>query len=248
MSSATVAWVAALDRRLLRLAERGITPPHTAAQGFEGALVAMGEAISPSDWVFWGRTICAPALTRGAEAEVLLAHAFDGLELGELAARRIVTCTLGPATRVPQAAGLAWAAREDGIAALVELGEDALSDGDVHVGLNFAAVLDSPLVVVVRSTGRRPVVERGEGYGVAALSASAAYDEALPALTEAMGRARIQRQPQLVELRRTNPSSAAAIAAHDDAVEQALRAAEARVAARHPTTLTEPHGATGRRA
>lgn len=221
--------VAALDQRLLRLAQDGVTAPHRSASGFEGALVACGLAVEPNDWIFWGQAVCAPALVRGLSAEHLFAQALDGLEVGQLAQRRIVTCTLGPATRVPQAAGLAWSGRNDGVVALVELGEDALSDGDVHVGLNLGAVLGAPLVVVVRSTGRRPVAARGEGYGIAATEASARLDEALPAVGEAVTRARRTNTPQLVELRQSAPVAASAILRWEEPIEAALAAAERRL-------------------
>jgi TPP-dependent pyruvate/acetoin dehydrogenase alpha subunit len=194
--------VAAVDRTLTQLSSDGLIGPHQPCDGEEATLVGAAAALQAKDWAFWGSQVCVPALLRGLSPETLIADALYATEAAAIAADRIVVCTQGPATRLPHAVGLAWAARKDGVCALVEVGDGSLADGDVHVGLNFAAVMNAPVVFVVRSDGTRPVAERGDGYGMAStrvdgMDASAVF----AAVSTALERARQGGGPSLVEAR-----------------------------------------------
>src|SRR5262249_7747161 len=56
---------------------------------------------------------------------------------------------------IPQAVGLAWAARlrRDDTVALALFGDGATSTGDFHNGVNFAGVFRAPVVFVCRNDG-----------------------------------------------------------------------------------------------
>ncbi|CAN0928521.1 2-oxoisovalerate dehydrogenase subunit alpha 1, mitochondrial [Linum grandiflorum] len=84
------------------------------------------------------------------------------------------------ATQIPQAAGVAYALKMDKKDACVAtfFGDGSTSEGDFHAGLNFAAVMDSPVIFVCRNNGwaistkvseqfrSDGIVVKGQGYGI----------------------------------------------------------------------------------
>jgi len=228
----SVALVAAIDQTLAKLSESGTTAPHQACDGEEAVLVGAASAMAPQDWIFWGRQVNAAALIRGMSAEDLISHALHNDGLAGLAERKIVTVTSGPATRLPHAAGLAWAARRDNTAVLCELGDGAVSDGDFHVGVNFACVMDAPVVFIVRSEGDIAVRERDEGYGIRSEVVDGSCADAVASVVSAAAdRARNGGGPTLIEARiarGVRTASKGAISAHQSHVAQALANAEKR--------------------
>lgn len=223
--------VATIDARLAGLAEAGLIPPHQPCDGEEAVLVGAASALQPKDWVFWGRQVNAAALWRGLPLDRLLAHAMRGEAASEIAALRVVVCTQGPAARLPHATGLAWAGRQDGVVALCELGDAAVSDGDFHVGLNFAGVMNAPVIFIIRRGEGAPlVVERAEGYGIRGVVVDGS-DPVLvrDAVASAAERARAGEGPTLIEAGVTRGVGLVADwerAEHAGAVETALAAAE----------------------
>ena len=159
----------AIDERLTQLSQKGIIGPHQPCTGEEYTLAGAACALEKTDWVFWGRQVCVPALVRDMPLSALLAFALAPVHAqSEFAQRLIVNNTHGPAARLPHATGLAWAARRDNVAVLCELGDQAVSDADFHVGVNFAAVMNAPVVFLVRQqTGAPSALPRAEGYGIA---------------------------------------------------------------------------------
>ncbi|MFT5431755.1 MAG: 2-oxoisovalerate dehydrogenase E1 component alpha subunit, partial [Myxococcota bacterium] len=120
----------------------------------------------------------------------------------EIAKLNVVVASHGPATRLSHAAGLAWAGRNDGIVALCELGDGAVSDADFHCGVNFAAVLNAPVVYVVRTGGVTAVADRAEGYGIESMVIDGMDVEGVRAnVAQAADRARLGGGPTLIEAR-----------------------------------------------
>ena len=93
---------------------------------------------------------------------------------------KIVSGSSPVATQVPIAAGIAWACKLRGEDAVVVtyLGEGSTNQGDFHEGLNFAAVMRAPLIVVVENNGYaitevqakemviEDVADRAAAYGI----------------------------------------------------------------------------------
>ncbi|XP_009757208.1 2-oxoisovalerate dehydrogenase subunit alpha 1, mitochondrial isoform X1 [Nicotiana tabacum] len=76
------------------------------------------------------------------------------------------------ATQIPQAAGVAYSLKMDKkeACAITYLGDGSTSEGDFHAALNFAAVLDAPVVFICRNNGwaiSTPVNEQFRSDGVA---------------------------------------------------------------------------------
>lgn len=227
-----VGLTAAIDIELTRLAEAGVIPTHQSCAGEEAVLVGAALAAEAGDWLFWGRQVLTCALVRGLPLERLFGYAHDmGAVAAEVAALKIVNMTNGAAARLPHATGLAWAGRNDGVVALCELGDGAVSDADFHVGLNFAAVMAAPVVFLVRTEdGPAPSVwERGEGYGVPAVSIDGSdVLEVRDAVRDAAERARTGGGPTLIEarVRRGERPPESVWTEHETAVKTALAAWE----------------------
>lgn len=115
---------------------------------------------------------------------------------------------------VPIALGAALAADRDGRRAvsLVAIGDGALNQGSVHEALNFAAVWQLPLVVVVENNVYseltpirdmvriEPLSKRAEGYGMPGVTVDGrAIGPVQAAVAEAVERARSGGGPSIVE-------------------------------------------------
>ncbi len=222
---AMVARVAEIDRRLA-----AVLDVHQRCAGEEHVLVGAAAALQPGDWAFWGRQVLVPALFRGLPLATLFRRRLspDPAVSAEIAKLKIVVDAHGPAARLPHATGLAWAARKDGIAALAELGDGAVSDADFHVGLNFAAVWGAPVVFVVRSEGITAVSERAEGYGMRSAVVDGDAEAVRAVVAEHLAKARAGEGPALIEaaVQRGRAVSKQWTSAHETEVEAALAAAE----------------------
>ncbi|XVF39193.1 hypothetical protein PTKIN_Ptkin01aG0015900 [Pterospermum kingtungense] len=91
-----------------------------------------------------------------------------------------VTVSSPIATQLPQAAGMAYSLKMDkkDACAVAFFGDGATSEGDFHAGLNFAAVMEAPVIFVCRNNGwaistpisdqlrSDGVVVKGQAYGI----------------------------------------------------------------------------------
>ncbi|GMI78356.1 hypothetical protein like AT1G21400 [Hibiscus trionum] len=83
-----------------------------------------------------------------------------------------VTVSSPIATQLPQAAGMAYSLKMDKKDACVVafIGDGGTSEGDFHAGLNFAAVMEAPVIFVCRNNGwaiSTPISEQFRSDGVA---------------------------------------------------------------------------------
>ena len=222
--------VAGMDHQLTRMSQSGLLASHQPCVGEEAVLVGASAAMQACDWVFWGRQVNAAALLRGLSIEQLFSTLLRGEGVEEIAKLKVVASTAGAATRLPHAVGLAHAARNDGVVTLCELGDGVVSDGDFHTGLTFAGVLHAPVVFVVRSEGRRPVLDRGIGYGVEAVQIQGDDVQIVhDAVSAAVERARQGDGPTLIEALINREQTTVPIAqrsAHEDRIAEALATAE----------------------
>ena len=118
------------------------------------------------------------------------------------------------ATHVPHAAGLAWGKklRGEDTVAMAFFGDGATSEGAFHEGVNFAAVMDAPVVFVCNNNGwaistpveaqtrAETLADKAAGYGIPGvrvdgLDVLAVYEAA----REAVERARAGGGPTLIE-------------------------------------------------
>ena len=148
----------ALDARMQGLQRQGRVGFYGAATGQEAVNVAAGLATTPDDWVFPGLREQLVALVRGHSLVTYAHHLFaddrDPARGRNMpchpTAREVhyVSMSSVIGTQISHAVGLAFGlkrARSTG-AALAFFGDGATSSNDFHAGLNFAAVLEVPVV------------------------------------------------------------------------------------------------------
>jgi pyruvate dehydrogenase E1 component alpha subunit len=137
------------------------------APGEEAAVVGAVAAMHDDDWVFPSSRDVVAALWRGMPLSAY-AHAVSGT-IGDPGkgrnaptscpfwkAGRVASASPLGGTHIPQAVGLAWAARMRNavVASLVLFDDGAVGTGDFHTGLNFAGVTLAPVVALCKNDGR----------------------------------------------------------------------------------------------
>lgn len=147
-----------LDDRMMKLQRQGRIGFYGTASGEEAAVVGSAFALQNVDWVFPALRQGAAALMRGMPLEIFIAQCIgNGLDVAKgrqmpvhyaYRAANFVSWSSCIATQLPHAVGMAYAAKYKGhqAIALAYLGDGATSEGDFHVAMNFAGVLQAPVV------------------------------------------------------------------------------------------------------
>lgn len=153
-----------LDERLMTMQRQGRIAFYAESRGQEAAVIGSVSALTAEDFVVPSHRETGAALYRGLPLRTFLAQLMgnaNDLSKGRQmpvhpAAPRALNF-LPPsscvATQLPQATGIAWAAKLRGkkIAVLAYLGEGATSAEDFHAGINFAAVFHTPAVFLCQN-------------------------------------------------------------------------------------------------
>lgn len=155
-----------LDERMMVLQREGRIGFYAEARGQEATLVAPLAAVEPTDWIVPAHRESGVALLRGLPLATFVAQLFGnrhdpgkGRQIPghPVAPRelRVLPMSSCVATQLPQATGLAWAAKikRDRTVVLGYLGEGATSAEDFHTGVNFAAVFHVPAVFMCVNNG-----------------------------------------------------------------------------------------------
>lgn len=179
-----------LDERMTMLQRQGRIGFHIGSMGEEATIVGSAAGLDAGDFIFPCYREIGAALYRGFSLETYMHNMFGtagdtvkGRQMPDhYSAREIgfgsVSSPVG--TQIPQAVGYAWAARHKGekSVALVYFGEGATSEGDFHVGLNFAGVMKAPVIFlcrnnhwaisvpVARQTRSENIAVKAEAYGI----------------------------------------------------------------------------------
>jgi 2-oxoisovalerate dehydrogenase E1 component alpha subunit len=225
-----VALARALDERMWVLNRAGRIPFVISGQGHEGAQVAITWPMRKGhDWVAPFYRSIATCLTFGMSPRDIMtaqyATASDpssgGRQMpGHYGSREhnLVSVSSPVATQLLHAVGIALAAKVRGTdqVAMTFMGEGSSNQGDVHEGLNFAAIHRLPFVFVVENNGYaisvpaskelsvEDVADRASGYGIPGVVVDgtdvlACYQAA----QEAVDRARSGDGPSLIEAKVT---------------------------------------------
>jgi pyruvate dehydrogenase E1 component alpha subunit len=172
-------------------------------------------ALSDEDWIFPSYRESAVGLLRGmAPATVLQWWRGHPSGWWNPADYNVASISIPIATQVPHAAGLAWGMKLRGeqTCALVFFGDGATSEGAFHEGINFAAVMNAPLVLLCNNnqwaistpleaqTRANTLADKAAGYGIPGVRVDggdvlAVYEAAC----EAVERARAGKGPTLIE-------------------------------------------------
>ena len=187
-----VALARAVDERMWILNRAGRIPFVISGQGHEGAQVGVTWALRRGhDWIAPFYRSIAMCLTFGMSArDIMLAQyakatdpSSGGRQMpGHYGDRRhnLLSVSSPVATQILHAVGIALASKIQGTGqvALAAMGEGSSNQGDVHEGLNFAAIHRLPFVFLVENNGYAisvpasreisvpDVAMRASGYGI----------------------------------------------------------------------------------
>lgn len=194
------------------------------SRGQEGTAVASAYALGPNDVVAPLIRDLGASFARGIEPRVIFAQWLgkvggptrgrDGnLHFGDLSKGVLAPISMLGAT-IPVCAGIGLAAKQRGedVVALAYIGDGGSNTGDFHEGLNFAAVLRLPMVLIVEDNGfaySTPVAQhvaiktfadRAVAYGIPSTTVDGNNVlEVFRATREAVARARAGEGPTLIE-------------------------------------------------
>jgi len=179
-----------LDERMLGEQRKGQMGFYLSCIGEEAVPYGAAHALRASDWIFTAYRETGAALYRGYPLRTfmcqLLGNAEDPVKGRQMPDHwtgrpwNVGSVSSPVGTQIPQAAGMAWAAKlmGDDRAVLVYFGEGATSEGDFHVGLNFAGVYKAPCIFFCRNnewsisvpssrqTGSETFAQKAVAYGM----------------------------------------------------------------------------------
>jgi pyruvate dehydrogenase E1 component alpha subunit len=197
------------------LTKQGRLAVYPATTGQEACEVAAAMALQEQDWLFPSYRDTLAVVARGVDPLEALTLLRGNAHTGyDPRATRTAPLATPLATQAPHAVGLAHAARlaGDPVVALAMLGDGGTSEGDFHEALNFAAVLNAPVVFLVQNNGYAisvpltqqsaapSLAHKAVGYGMPGRLVDGNDAPAVHAvLTEAFERARSGGGPTLVE-------------------------------------------------
>lgn len=203
------------DERSLAYQRQGRIGTYAMFWGHEAIQVGAHYALESRDWVFPTYRESAIGLLRGLPATKILAwwrgHPEGWWNPDE---HRVASICVPIGTQVPHAAGAAWGLHAYGgdECALVFFGDGATSEGSFHEGVNFAAVLAAPLVLVCnnnqwaistpysRQTRAACLADKARGYGIPGVRVDGGDVLAVfEATREAVARAREGGGPSFIE-------------------------------------------------
>ena len=213
-----------LDERMIMLQRQGRIGFYIGSAGEEAAIIGSAFALDEKDWIFPCYRELGAALVRGYPLFELICQFFGNAEdinkgrqmpnhYGNRAIRfASVSSPVG--TQIPQATGLSLAIKIRGgsEAVLVYFGDGATSQGDFHVGLNFAGVYNTPTIFFCRNnqwaistparcqTAVESIAVKAQAYGIEGVQVDGNDLLAVYAMTaKALEKARRGEGPTLIE-------------------------------------------------
>lgn len=154
-----------VDERMVTLQRQGTITFAMSSKGEEACAVASAAALDEVDWMYPQYREAGVIFWRGFSVQEYVNHMFCNAEdiiLGRqmpnhFGSRKlnVVTVSSPIGTKIPHAAGSAYAMKlqKQKSVSICYFGEGASSEGDFHVGLNFAAVLKAPVIFFCRNNG-----------------------------------------------------------------------------------------------
>lgn len=209
----------AMDSRMLNLQRQGRLGTLPLCRGQEASFCAPILAIRDTDWFVGSYRELGARLMRG-ESPMNALLLYNGYEEGNLGAMgtknsRTLPVSIVLASQLPHAVGLAYGSRfkgEKDTVALVMFGDGATSEGDFHEALNFAGVLNAPVIFLCLNnqfaistprdmqTRSKTIAQKAIAYGIPGIQVDGNDPLAVyQAVKEAVDRARKDCGPTLIE-------------------------------------------------
>lgn len=178
------------DERMLILQRQGYISFALGSRGEEACAVASAAALTQDDWLYPQYREAGVMFWRGYGISPFVHHMFcnrddiiKGRQMPNHFGSRdlnVVTVSSSLASKIPQAAGAAYAMKlqKKPSVTVSYFGDGSASEGDFHVGLNFAAVRKAPVIFFCRNNGYAistpqedqyagdGIASRGPGYGI----------------------------------------------------------------------------------
>ncbi|WP_078380348.1 pyruvate dehydrogenase (acetyl-transferring) E1 component subunit alpha [Sutcliffiella halmapala] len=137
------------DKKAVSLQRQGRIGTYAPYEGQEASQVGSALALSQDDWLFPSYRDHGATMTFGHSLRNILLF-WNGRNEGCVPAegKKVFPPGIPIATQLPHAVGAAYAEKRKGTknASIVYFGDGATSEGDFHEGLNFASVLNAPVV------------------------------------------------------------------------------------------------------
>lgn len=153
------------DDRMMKLQRQGRIGFYLQSLGEEAAHIGAAFALEPQDWIYPSYREPGAAFYRGFPlvkyVSQLIGNSNDPIKGRQMPVHfsyregNFTSVSSPVGTQIPQAVGTAWAAKlsNDPIVVLAFFGEGSTSQGDFHVGLNFAGVFKTPCIFFCRNNG-----------------------------------------------------------------------------------------------
>jgi pyruvate dehydrogenase E1 component alpha subunit len=204
------------DARMLNLQRQGRLGTLPAATGQEASFCAPVLAIRDTDWFVGSYRELGGRLMRG-EPLINVLHLYNGFEEGSdnPESPRTLPISIILASQLPQAVGLAYGSRLQGekdTVALAVFGDGSTSEGDFHEALNFAGVLNAPVIFLCQNnqyaistprelqTRSATIAQKAIAYGMPGIQVDGNDPLAVfKAVDDAVKRAREDKGPSLIE-------------------------------------------------
>jgi pyruvate dehydrogenase E1 component alpha subunit len=171
----------AFDDKGTSLQRQGRFGTFSAVRGQEASVVGTAFALDPArDWVVPQYRELPALIRQGLPLERFILY-FSGHPEGGYIPEgvRLLPIQISLAAQLPQAVGLAWGLKMQGLdgVVLVYCGDGASSEGDFHEACNLAGVMKAPVIFVLQNNGwaistprakqtaARTFAERAPGYG-----------------------------------------------------------------------------------
>ncbi|ARS90746.1 pyruvate dehydrogenase (acetyl-transferring) E1 component subunit alpha [Natrarchaeobaculum aegyptiacum] len=167
------------DERMVSLQRQGRLGTYAPLAGQEGSQIGSTYALADEDMLSFQYREHGAVATRGMPWEYVLY--WMGHEQGNaaIADLNVFPLNISIGAHIPHAVGWSWAAtlRGDESVSVVHFGDGATSEGDVHEGMNFAGVFDTPTLFFCnnnqwaisipreRQTASATIAQKATAYG-----------------------------------------------------------------------------------
>lgn len=145
----TMRFLRTFDERAWNLQRQGVIGTYAPFKGQEAAQMGAVAALDDRDWLVPTYRDWAASYLRGVPMEHALFFSKGHPSLGDIpAGKQVLPAQVVIAAQTLHGVGVAWATklRHEGVATVVTFGDGATSQGDFHEAMNFASVLEVPLI------------------------------------------------------------------------------------------------------
>ncbi|MCA1319556.1 pyruvate dehydrogenase (acetyl-transferring) E1 component subunit alpha [Bacillus tianshenii] len=168
------------DKKAISLQRQGRIGTYAPYEGQEASQVGSALALNKEDWLFPSYRDHGATMTFGHSLKNILLF-WNGRNEGCVPAdgKKVFPPGIPIATQLPHAVGAAYAEKRKGTknASIVYFGDGATSEGDFHEGLNFASILQAPVVFFNQNNGYAISVPLSKQMKTATIAQKAlAYD------------------------------------------------------------------------